>query len=84
MIKLKPRMLELLIESLKSNNRQELLWVIEQKELVDLDVDLANELREAVGDELIKRGLNKDDEPNKLGLELEDLIDILGRLAHIT
>lgn len=83
MIKLNQRMLELLRESLKSN-RPDLMWVIEKEEIIDLDIPLANELRDIVGDELVKRGLKEDDEPNSLGLELEDLIDCIGRLSKIT
>lgn len=80
MLKLNQRMLELLRESLKSN-RPDLMWVIQKEEVIDLTISLANELREAVGEELVKRGLKEDDEPNSLGLELEDLIDYIGRLA---
>lgn len=37
-------------------------------------------LRSLLADELVETGLGPDDEPNARGIELEDLIDRLGRL----
>lgn len=41
------------------------------------------ELRLAVGEELMAKGLNRDDEPNSYGRRLEDLIDDLGRAPTV-
>ena len=43
-------------------------------------IDIYNELRQIVGDELISKGFQSNWEPNEYGLELENLIDELGRL----
>jgi hypothetical protein len=69
----------LLLENCLKENRPDLLFVITQKECIEVDETLGNELRDAVGDELARNGF-VGDVPNKLGLELEDLIDELGRL----
>lgn len=45
-----------------------------------VDAEKVNKMREAIGDELVAEGLNADDEPNEVGLKLEDLI---GRLADL-
>ncbi|OQO95885.1 hypothetical protein IC801_07485 [Geobacillus sp. 44B] len=63
-------------------NRPDLLWVIDSEELVRIDEQLGNELREAVVDELIRVGLKNDDEPNALGKKFEELIDQIGRLFY--
>jgi len=43
-------------------------------------VEFYNELREIVGDELCDNGFQPSWEPNEYGLELERLIDEIGRL----
>ena len=45
-----------------------------------LDPETINEMRDAVGIELVGKGFKPDDEPNQYGLELENLIDRLGNL----
>ena len=45
-----------------------------------LDPDTINEMRDAVGSELVNEGLNTHDEPNKYGLHLENLINRLASL----
>jgi hypothetical protein len=42
--------------------------------------DRVNEIRNAVGDELTNKGFEQDWEPNRYGLQLEDLIDKLADL----
>lgn len=80
MINLNEKMLKLLSQSL-NYNRPDLLWVVETEEMIDLDEELGNELRDAVNDEFVRIGLKPNDEPNDLGLKLEELIDQLGRLS---
>jgi hypothetical protein len=48
--------------------------------LDQLNIDRINEMRNAVGDEFVSKGLEQDDEPNRYGLKLEDLIDRLADL----
>lgn len=69
-------MLIILEECLKSH-RPDLLWVLENTEVID--EKLGNELRSVVNAVLIEKGLNENDEPNDLGIKLENLIDKLGR-----
>lgn len=57
--------------------RKDLLWVIESDKVVLIDQEIGNQLREAVGDELIEYGF-VDDSPNEYGRLLEDLIDVIG------
>ena len=57
-----------------------LSWIIETNKIIKVDEILGNQLRELVGDEFTLNGLNADYEPNKYGLELEDLIDEIGSL----
>ena len=45
-----------------------------------VDSDTVNEMRNAIGDELINKGFMPNDEPNRYGLELESLIDRLADL----
>ena len=59
--------------------RSNLLWVLECKDLINIDHNLGNQLRDAVGDELLIYGFNGD-EPNQYGILLESLIDEIGRL----
>ena len=59
--------------------RSNLLWVLECKDLINIDHNLGNQLRDAVGDELLIYGFNGD-EPNQYGILLESLIDKIGRL----
>ena len=54
--------------------RSNLLWVLECKDLINIDHNLGNQLRDAVGDELLIYGFNGD-EPNQYGILLESLID---------
>ena len=59
--------------------RSNLLWVLECKDLINIDHNLGNQLRDAVGDELLIYGFNGD-EPNQYGILLESRIDEIGRL----
>lgn len=78
MISLKTDSINLLYDCLRKQ-RPNLLWVLECKELINIDHNLGNQLRDAVGDELLIYGFNVD-EPNQYGVLLESLIDEIGRL----
>ncbi|MCO7125166.1 hypothetical protein NIE88_05180 [Sporolactobacillus shoreicorticis] len=69
----------LLLKQCLGTHRPDLLWVLDDSE-IDIDEKLGNELRSAVSEELIERGFDKNDEPNQLGIDLENLIDQLGRI----
>ena len=69
-----------LLRKCLDSHRPDLLFVIDSSELINVDEDLGNQLREAVLEEFIQLGLKNNDEPNNLGLELEKLIDQIGRL----
>jgi hypothetical protein len=70
---------KLLLHCLQEHNPELLKEVIqlEQGLLGKTDV---RQMIEAIGDELMAKGFQSDDEPNKYGLELEDLIGKLGNL----
>lgn len=78
MIKLNSEMFKLLRYCLIQENQMELLSIIESPELIDVDEKLGNELREIVLNVFLREGLEVDDEPNKFGFKLEDLIDKIG------
>ncbi|KNF08177.1 hypothetical protein CLPU_9c00730 [Gottschalkia purinilytica] len=78
MLKLNNEMLEILRECLRSN-RPDLLWVLDDEKTIEVDEELGNDLRNVINDEFVKVGLNDNDEPNELGIKLEDLIDKIGR-----
>ena len=78
MIKLKTKSYELLIKCLEIH-RPDLIQKVEFLEHNSRDVDFYNELREVVCDELILNGL-KESEPSEYGIELDNLIDEIGRL----
>jgi hypothetical protein len=44
-----------------------------------LTADQRDQLRSVLADEFVERGLREDDEPNAYGLQVEDLIDLVGR-----
>jgi hypothetical protein len=69
--------MELLRECV-SRHRPELLSLLGKLGRIGLTFDEREGLREAVSDEFAATGLEPDYEPNKRGLKLEDLIDILG------
>ena len=60
-------------------HRPNLIWIINSEKSIEINNELGDELREAVSDELLSKGLNGD-EPNEYGLRLEKLIDDIGRL----
>ena len=78
MISLKEESKKLLLKCLK-NHRPDLQWIIETEEFVEINMKLGNELRNAVGDELLLNGSN-DDNCTLYGWELEHLIDEIGHL----
>jgi hypothetical protein len=69
-----------LLRTCLSVHKPELLYVIDSTEEIHVDRALGNKLRSAVGNEFCREGLLANSEPNEYGLELEDLIDELGRL----
>lgn len=79
MIKLSEKSLALLKSCLGKHNTS-LIQIIESIGKDEYTVEFYNQLREIVCDELIARGFNKDYEPNQYGIELEMLIDEIGRL----
>ncbi|MCJ7987905.1 hypothetical protein MUB16_36105 [Priestia sp. OVL9] len=81
MLNLKQEMITLLKQCLTSH-RPDLLWVIDRTEIIKIDEVLGNELREAVMDELLEIGLDSNDQPNKVGIQMEDLIDQIGSLFN--
>jgi len=79
MIKLNTKSMILLTKCLEVRNPS-LLFLIESSEDKNHTVEFYNELRQAVGEELAEKGFRHNWEPNEYGLELESLIDELGRL----
>ena len=77
LIKLKKEYIDTLKICLE-HHKEDLLWVVESEKDIKIDEALGNELREAVGNELMEYGFCGDI-PNKYGLLLEDLIDVIGR-----
>lgn len=76
MIKLKIKSYKLLIKCLEIH-RPDLIQKVEFIEENSSYIDICNELREAVCDELLLNGL-KESEPSEYGNELENLIDEIG------
>jgi hypothetical protein len=79
MIKLSENSLALLKSCLEKHNPT-LIQIVESSGEDEYTVEFYNQLREIVGDELIARGFNQDYQPNPYGIELEKLIDEIGRL----
>ncbi|MDR0840563.1 MAG: hypothetical protein LBN26_04155 [Christensenellaceae bacterium] len=79
MIQLDNENLELLRACL-NHYKPELLQVIESKELVQIDSELGNKIRQSIGNEFCREGMELDSEPNEYGIRLENLIDIIGEM----
>lgn len=77
MIPLKKESVRLLKKCLKRQN-PDLLHVLEKNEN-DFNEEIYNNLREIVCSELLENGF-RNEQPNEYGIELENLIDELGRL----
>jgi len=60
-------------------HKPDLLWIVNDKRVIDIDENTGDELRDVVSDELIEKGFDGSD-PNEYGLKLEKLIDDIGRL----
>lgn len=58
-----------------------LIAVLQQSSIT---VDQREDLRGALAEELVSRGLNRDSEPNMYGLEIESLIDKVGHIPETT
>ena len=78
MINLPKESIDLLSKCIENHNK-DLLYIIKSKEMIDVDYNLGNALRECVSDELIEHGFSND-KPNNYGTKLEKLIDEIGRL----
>jgi hypothetical protein len=84
MIKIQPTELSLLRKCLFLH-APELLPLIDSEKELEIDSVVGNKMREAVGDELCRAGLRQDFEPNEYGMQLEVLIDAVGRLfMHVS
>ena len=70
---------EKLLAEVVSKRNPQLTSLVEDVNEIELTDSQRDELREAVADEFIETGLEENDEPNKRGLLLEDLI---GRLRN--
>ena len=68
-----------MLEKCLKKHNENLLYVIYSDEIIPVDKELGNMLRDVIGDELIACGFDGD-APNEYGLMLEDLIDEVGRL----
>jgi hypothetical protein len=79
MINLHQKSLMLLRKILEEHNSG-LVSIIEQGHDSDLNEEFYNELRDIVLDELLLKGFEKNSTPTKYGIELENLIDEIGRL----
>ena len=79
MIKLSEKSLKLLVMCLERHNPS-LIPFVKSSNNDNYTTDFYNELREIVGDELCDNGFQPSWEPNEYGLELEELIDEIGRL----
>ena len=79
MIKLNTASLELLKKCLELLNPS-MIPLLDSDCHDNYTADFYNELRAIVGDELIAEGFQPNWEPNEYGLQLEALIDEIGRL----
>lgn len=79
MIKLHKQSLDLLLKCLQKHS-SDLIPLVQSPSINYYPDHFYNQLRQIVGNELIINGLNEDGEPNEYGIQLEYLIDELGRL----
>jgi hypothetical protein len=70
---------EILVTSLKKHH-PDLVSKVDQMDSGMLDFDTINNMREAVGDELVSEGIDQNSQISAYGFKLENLID---RLATI-
>jgi hypothetical protein len=77
-VQLSTQMAELLSEVIKKRCPH-LTSLLDSPRHIELTDSQRDELQEAVGDEFLETGLEENDEPNKRGLLLEDLIGRLRR-----
>jgi hypothetical protein len=68
-----------LLKKILEEHRSDLISIIEQGHNCDFNEETYNELRDVVLDELLQKGF-KNYETTKYGIELENLIDEIGRL----
>lgn len=68
-----------LLEKCIIKHKRDLLWIINKKEIVNIDETLGNELLDVIGNELLYHGFNGDI-PNEYGILLENLIDKISNM----
>ena len=66
---------------------KEILWrwnptLVALLDQASVSTDEREELRGALAEELVSRGLESDSEPNRYGLQIEDLIDKIGSIPE--
>ncbi len=69
-----------LLKACLTKHNPQLLQEMAKLESGEVVAQAINEMREAITDELIEKGLAPDDEPNEYGLTLEDLNERLAKL----
>ena len=60
------------------NHNKNLLYIIDSKQVIDIDCNIGNGLRDCVSSELVEHEFDGD-EPNSYGIQLEILIDEIGK-----
>ncbi|HEY4310192.1 MAG TPA: hypothetical protein VGN12_12145 [Pirellulales bacterium] len=73
------KQLSTLLEEVISKYHPELLDAVDTSPTIALNWTQRDKLRSSCASELCETGLQDDDEPNERGLQLEELIDWLGR-----
>ncbi|HVT14968.1 MAG TPA: hypothetical protein VHQ90_02155 [Thermoanaerobaculia bacterium] len=76
---LKPEQLGML-QTIVWQRRPHLTSLVDSLSRVHPSTDQIDELREALLEEFLERGLDENHEPNKFGLAIDDLIGSLGNL----
>lgn len=69
-----------LLKKILEVHRPVLVSIIEKGNDIDFNEEFYNELRDIVLDELLQKGFETNCTPTKYGIELENLIDEIGRL----
>ena len=70
----------ILVKKCLMKHGQHLLWVLDSPDYID-SPNLLNEIRDVISNELVESGLNETQTaPNEYGVQLEKLIDIIGRI----
>ena len=75
-----PQEMARLLREVIRDHRPDLLDILDAPENIQLTEQQRDDLRQAITDEFCKTGLQENDEPNRRGLLLEELIDRIGHL----